>query len=55
MAISKSDLLGDRIVDAISRLQEGGGGATGVAGGVRASDFNLAIDQHLDASIGVPA
>ena len=55
MAISKSDLLGDRIVDAISRLQEGGGGASGVAGGTRASDFNLAIDQQIYASIGVPS
>ena len=48
----------DRIVDAISRLQEGGGGGLGSTGstGYAASsgDFGKALDQQIYSTIGLP-
>ena len=56
MAQNSDDLQTNRLVDAISRLQEGGAGMAGgvVAGGAVSADFSKALDQQIYASIGVP-
>jgi hypothetical protein len=43
------------LVDAVTRLSEGGGVAmAGVAGGVTPSDFSAALDKQIYAAIGLP-
>lgn len=56
MAEHIDDSCCDRIVDAISRLQEGAGGFAGAApGALPASAFGTMLEQQIYASIGLPS
>lgn len=57
--ITNDDQCCDRIVDAISRLQEGGGGGLGSTGSTGyatgSGDFGKALDQQIYSTIGLPS
>ena len=57
MAQNGDNLQTNRLVDAVSRLQEGGAAIVGgaVAGGAASADFSKTLEQQIYASIGVPS
>lgn len=54
MPEQKDDACCDRIVDALSRLQEGPGTGVGGAASPASSAFGAALEQQIYASIGLP-